>query len=283
LSAAKTEQQKQFGAQVLASYKASSPSQLQLLLSQNDPALLSRMAYYNAILLNNRQTQIDSYQATLTNLDKIEPEITAQTLQLANSQSRLSEKHKALKASQSERKKTLAKLNASIDAKDAQLQKSAADRAHLEKILSEVVKQLSDVALGMPGEPFQARKGKMGWPTKGHINASFGSARAGNRLRWQGVMIAAPEGREVKAIHQGRVVFSEYMRGQGMLLIIDHGDNFLSLYAHNQALFKETGDWVSDGEVIARVGNSGGLDQANLYFEIRHQGKPLNPSHWCRG
>jgi murein hydrolase activator len=97
------------------------------------------------------------------------------------------------------------------------------------------------------------------------------------------VLIGAPEGREVKAIHQGRVVFSEYMRGQGMLIIIDHGDNYLSLYAHNQVLYKETGDWVADGEVIARVGASGGQSKPSLYFEIRHAGKPLDPSHWCRG
>ncbi|BFM13137.1 hypothetical protein R50072_32900 [Simiduia litorea] len=268
---------------MVAAYKAGTPSQLQLLLSQNDPALLSRMAYYNAALLNNRKAHIDRYQATLANLEQLEPEISQQADLLARSQSSLNQKHQSLKASQAERKKTLARINASIEAKDAQLQRSAADRAHLEKILSEVVRQLSDVALGMPGQPFSARKGKMGWPTKGRIASTFGSARAGNRLRWQGVVIDAPEGRDVKAIHQGRVVFSEYMRGQGMLLIIDHGDNYLSLYAHNQALFKETGDWVSDGEVVARVGNSGGLEQANLYFEIRHKGKPINPAQWCRG
>lgn len=268
---------------MVTAYKAGTPSQLQLLLNQNDPALLSRMAYYNALLLNSRNEQIESYQTTIANLEKLAPKISSQADLLARSQSKLTQKHQSLKASQAERKQTLARINASIEAKDAKLQRSAADRAHLEKILSEVVRQLSDVALGMPGQPFKARKGKMGWPTKGRIAASFGSARAGNRLRWQGVIIDAPEGRDVKAIHQGRVVFSEYMRGQGMLLIVDHGDNYLSLYAHNQALFKETGDWVADGEVIARVGNSGGLEQANLYFEIRHQGKPINPALWCRG
>nr|WP_246341157.1 peptidoglycan DD-metalloendopeptidase family protein [Simiduia aestuariiviva] len=123
----------------------------------------------------------------------------------------------------------------------------------------------------------------MGWPTKGTLKARFGSNRAGNSLRWQGVLIGAPEGREVKAIHQGRVVFSEYMRGQGMLIIIDHGDNYLSLYAHNQVLYKETGDWVASGDVIARVGASGGQQDPNLYFEIRHAGKPVDPAHWCRG
>lgn len=241
------------------------------------------MAYYNAALLNDRQHQIESYQHTIEALQALEPQITQQAQKLTQSQGQLTRQHQKLKTTQSERQKTLARLNATIDAKDQQLQKSEADRSHLEKILAEVVRQLSDVALGMPGQPFSARKGKMGWPTLGNMRAKFGSARAGNRLRWQGVLIGAPEGREVKAIHQGRVVFSEYMRGQGMLMIIDHGDGYLTLYAHNQILYKETGEWVTAGDVIARVGNSGGQEQANLYFEIRHQGKPVNPAIWCRG
>lgn len=267
----------------MAAYKSGSPSQLQLLLSQTQPELVSRMAHYNAALLADRQSKITAYQTTLEELAQIAPAIERQTAKLTATQQTLAREHKQLAERKAERQRTLARLNNAINSKDAQLQKSEADRAHLEKVLAEVARQLSDVALALPGQPFTQRKGKMGWPTQGALTARFGSLRAGNQLRWQGVLIGAPEGREVKAIHQGRVVFSEYMRGQGMLIIIDHGDNYLSLYAHNQVLYKETGDWVADGEVIARVGASGGQSKPSLYFEIRHAGKPVDPSHWCRG
>lgn len=130
--------------------------------------------------------------------------------------------------------------------------------------------------------PFKELKGKLPWPTQGKIIKQFGSARATNKVRWQGLMIASDEGAPVHAVHHGRVVFADYLRGHGLLLIIDHGDSFLSLYAHNQMLYKEIGDWVSAGEEIATVGQSGGQDQAGLYFELRHQGKPTNPNSWLK-
>jgi septal ring factor EnvC (AmiA/AmiB activator) len=102
------------------------------------------------------------------------------------------------------------------------------------------------------------------------------------KLTWDGVLIAAPEGREVRAIHHGRVAFADWLRGFGLLLIIDHGDGFMSLYGHNQSLFKETGEWVEPGEVVAQVGSSGGRTRSGIYFGIRHNGEPQNPQQWCR-
>jgi septal ring factor EnvC (AmiA/AmiB activator) len=102
-------------------------------------------------------------------------------------------------------------------------------------------------------------------------------------MRWQGVTIPAREGTSVKAIHHGRVVYADWLRGSGLLVIIDHGDGYMSLYAHNQSLLREVGEWVSAGTPISTVGNSGGQEQSALYFEIRHQGKPTNPSQWCKG
>lgn len=278
----KAQQRQHIAEQLVAVYKTGQQSQLQLMLNQSDPQLLSRMLRYNELLLSARQEKVDEFSSTLAQLDQIAPQIEAHTAVLNNSQSSLVQQREKLQSAQRQRKQTLAKLNTSIDNKDRQLQKSAGDRAHLERIMAEVVRQLSDVALALPGQAFTSRKGRMGWPAKGRLASQFGSVRAGNNLRWQGVLIDAPEGREVKAIHQGRVIFSDYMRGQGMLLIIDHGDNYLSLYAHNQVLYKETGDWVSAGDLVGRVGNSGGQANASLYFEIRHQGKPVNPAQWCQ-
>ncbi|MDC3332982.1 peptidoglycan DD-metalloendopeptidase family protein, partial [bacterium] len=122
----------------------------------------------------------------------------------------------------------------------------------------------------------------MPWPTAGKLANSFGSKRNGTTLRWQGVNINARQGSDVKAIHYGRVVFADWFRGSGLLVIIDHGDGYMSLYGHNQSLLKSPGEWVIPGESIATVGNSGGQKSAGLYFEIRKNGKPTDPKRWCK-
>ena len=122
----------------------------------------------------------------------------------------------------------------------------------------------------------------MPWPAGNKLIKKFGNAKIDGKITWEGILISAKAGTSVEAIHHGRVVFSDYLRGHGLLVIVDHGDGYMSLYAHNQSLLKETGDWVSSGETISRVGNTGGQAQAGLYFEIRHQGKPTDPIKWCR-
>nr|WP_241263348.1 peptidoglycan DD-metalloendopeptidase family protein [Parahaliea mediterranea] len=102
-------------------------------------------------------------------------------------------------------------------------------------------------------------------------------------MRWQGVNIPAEPGSTVRAIHHGRVVYADWFRGSGLLLIVDHGDGYMSLYAHNQSLLREVGEWVQAGTPVGTVGDSGGLERPALYFEIRHQGKPVDPAGWCRG
>jgi septal ring factor EnvC (AmiA/AmiB activator) len=121
----------------------------------------------------------------------------------------------------------------------------------------------------------------MDWPVAGKVVSHFGRPRSEGGLRWQGAQIEAAEGTEVRAIHHGRVVFADWFRGQGLLIIIDHGDGYMSLYSHNKSLLRETGDWVTVGEPIATIGNSGGLSEYGLYFEIRHRGKASNPARWC--
>ncbi|MEJ2416360.1 MAG: peptidoglycan DD-metalloendopeptidase family protein, partial [Exilibacterium sp.] len=183
---------------------------------------------------------------------------------------------------QQQRQKTLARLNASINNKDQQLKQLAQDRAHLEHLLQEVIEVTAGWQPQDNSQPFAKLRGKLPWPTKGAIVHSFGSSRSAGKMKWNGVMINASQGAEVTAIHRGQVVFADYLRGHGLLMIVDHGDNYMSLYAHNQALYKTTGDRVKAGEVIANVGNSGGLARAGLYFEIRFRGQPTNPAKWCR-
>ena len=165
---------------------------------------------------------------------------------------------------------------------DAKLKSADEDRHHLEKLLQEVVRITGKMQMPASNHPFNKLKGQLPWPTSGKVLHNFGSQRVANKVRWQGVLISAPEGNPVFAVHQGRVVFADYLRGQGLLLIIDHGSGFMSLYAHNQSLFKNLGDWVNAGEQVASVGQSGGQSNSALYFELRYKGEPTDPRPWLK-
>ncbi|MEG5264193.1 murein hydrolase activator EnvC [Pseudomonas sp. JDS28PS106] len=133
------------------------------------------------------------------------------------------------------------------------------------------------------GGPFAEARGKLPWPIDGRLLARFGEARGDDeRTKWDGVMISAAAGSQVRAVHGGRVVFADWLRGAGLLVILDHGNGYLSLYGHNQSLLKAAGDVVKAGEAISTVGNSGGQDTSALYFAIRQQGRPSDPAQWCR-
>ena len=132
------------------------------------------------------------------------------------------------------------------------------------------------------GGKFATVRGKLPWPVNGRLIARFGSPRGATRSKWDGVLISSQAGTQVRAIHPGRVVFADWLRGAGLLVIVDHGDGYLSLYGHNQSILSRPGDMVQTGQAISTVGNTGGQDQAALYFAIRQKGKPADPTQWCR-
>lgn len=132
------------------------------------------------------------------------------------------------------------------------------------------------------GGNFSTVRGKLPWPVNGRLIARFGSPRGDTRSKWDGVLISSQAGTQVRAIHPGRVVFADWLRGAGLLVIVDHGDGYLSLYGHNQSILSRPGDMVQTGQAISTVGNTGGQDQAALYFAIRQKGKPADPTQWCR-
>ena len=179
-----------------------------------------------------------------------------------------------------QRQRDLGLLNKAIRGKDARLQKMAADREELERLLEVIEQAVAELQIPMEFQDFASQKGAMYWPVTGKPSNRFGGRRAGSQMRWRGLVIPAEEGSRVASIHHGRVVFADWFRGSGLLLIIDHGDGYMSLYAHNQALLRDVGEWVSGGSPVAMVGNSGGQQEAALYFEIRHDGKPINPDAW---
>jgi septal ring factor EnvC (AmiA/AmiB activator) len=160
------------------------------------------------------------------------------------------------------------------------LQRLQREQAALEKLL----RDLRRVAPQFPSDsrsPFAGMRGKLTWPITGRLEARFGQQRAGT-VRWDGVVIAAPRGTPVKAIYRGRVVYADWLAGLGLLMIIDHGGGFLSLYGHNEQLFRAVGDQVAAGDTVAGVGDSGGRAQPGLYFEIRQGARPLDPAPWFK-
>ncbi|MDH4563167.1 murein hydrolase activator EnvC [Pseudomonas sp. BN411] len=210
-----------------------------------------------------------------------------------------SDRDKKLKARQQEQAE-LGKVLKTIEETLARQEREAREAEEARKrALAEQQRQLRELPAGSParpangpmvssaggnfGGPFAKARGQLPWPVDGRVVARFGSARGGDsRAKWDGVLIGAAEGSSVRAVHGGRVVFADWLRGAGLLVILDHGNGFLSLYGHNQRLLKNAGDIVKAGESIATVGNSGGQDTPALYFAIRQQGRPTDPAQWCR-
>ncbi len=164
-------------------------------------------------------------------------------------------------------------------AREEQARQQQADRSSSSPATGPVVSS----AGGNFGGPFAKAKGKLPWPVDGRLVARYGTPRGGDaRTKWDGVLIGASVGSQVRAVHGGRVVFADWLRGAGLLVILDHGNGYLSLYGHNQSLLRDAGDIVKAGDPIATVGTSGGQEAAALYFAIRQQGRPTDPAQWCR-
>jgi septal ring factor EnvC (AmiA/AmiB activator) len=270
--------------QVEAAFMIGHQEYVKLILNQEDPAAVGRVMTYYDYFNRARAQRIAATKATLKELQRVEQAITTQTQALnATRQQQLSKKA-ALQKSSHERARVVASLHKQLLSKEQELKGLVEDEKRLQDLVSRLDQAMPDI-LTAPGshKPFSRLRGKLIWPTRGKLLVSFGTRRAGSRLKWNGVLIRAAEGREVHAVSHGRVAYADWLRGYGLLLIIDHGDGYMSLYGHNQAIYKETGEWVEAGEVIASVGKSGGQNQAGLYFEIRHNGKPTNPARWCRG
>ncbi|MCX2979836.1 ATPase [Halieaceae bacterium IMCC14734] len=281
LEIARGEQEQLIRRELKTAYQMGRQGQLKILLNQEQPDTLARnMAYYE-YFYRARKEHIASYLETIERINQLEPEIASTAERLAATQKMLDQQRGDLLLGQRQREQDLASLNAGIQSKDAQLQKLNADRSQLEQLLEVIEAAVADLDTPASYQGFAELKGQLIWPITGKPQNRFGSSRSGS-LRWQGLMIPAPEGSPVSAIHYGRVVFADWFRGSGLLLIIDHGDGYMSLYAHNQTLLRDVGEWVAPGAEIATVGNSGGRQQAALYFEIRQQGKPTNPGPWLR-
>lgn len=269
--------------QVRASYIMGRQEHLKILLNQGDPATVQRALVYYDYLNRSRAARIHEALDSLRELRTVEAEIRQRQASLRELHARQDRQKERLEAGRAARRDVLAVLDRDIRSKDRKLKVMLRDERELEQVLRALEQALSDIPLPPQADrAFASRKGRLPWPARGRLVHRYGSRRNVGNLRWRGVMIGAPSGRQVRAISYGRVAFADWLRGYGLLLIIDHGDGFMSLYGHNQSLYRDAGEWVEAGDVIASVGDSGGQQDSGLYFEIRAQGEPVDPARWCQ-
>ena len=319
LEGARLEQQRLIGLQARAAYQNGRQEYLKLLLNQQNPEKFSRTLTYYDYLNKARLEQLDSFNETLRQLANVEADIEAQQNLLAEKKDGLLERRNQLAEVRKERQQTLAKLNSDLSTRERKLQARRQEQAQFERVLKTIEetlarqaceaeearqrellaerqrqqqRQAGSAAPSGPmvssagssfGGPFAQAKGKLPWPVDGRLVAGYGTPRGGDaRTKWDGVLIGASAGTQVRAVHGGRVVFADWLRGAGLLVILDHGNGYLSLYGHNQSLLRDAGEIVKAGDPIATVGTSGGQETAALYFAIRQQGRPSDPAQWCR-
>jgi septal ring factor EnvC (AmiA/AmiB activator) len=281
--AARDRQQARVAAELRAAWRTGRQGQIRVLLNQQSPHTVARALGYYRYIFEARSDLLDAYRETLAQLQETERRLAQTKAQLASRQESLAKQQVSLAEASSKRELAMAELAASISQKSVRLRAMEQDQAELESLIRAIEEAVVNLQLPDNFQPFQEARGKMPWPLQGEQTSRFGGPRNEGKMVWQGVTIPAKEGSRVSAIHHGRVVFADWLRGSGLLLIIDHGDGYLSLYAHNQSLLREVGEWVTAGTPVSTVGRSGGREQAALYFEIRHNGKPVDPARWCRG
>jgi murein hydrolase activator len=290
-------QQILLGKQLYQQYLNSRQGYLQIALTQQDPNAIAREMQYYSYIARARVGLIKSLRNNLDRIAKLNEQTAATLEEISNLKLEQEKQRKQLETEKRGRKAVMQKLAAQIKAQRGEISKLRRD----EKRLSQLMERLSRIvtappkrskqqslrkneALPTPGLTsinFAALKGKLHLPVRGSIANRFGAAREDSGISWKGLFIKAGEGNEVKSIADGRVVFADWLRGFGNLMIVDHGDGFMSLYGNNQALLRKVGDEVNTGDNIASVGNSGGIQEPGLYFEMRHQSKPFDPLDWC--
>ena len=267
--------------QVRAAYISGQEAYLKLILSQRDPQRLGRMLIYYDYLNHARLEEIDGLQTTLQKLESLNKRKQETQKELKNLLQRKETDKQAMEVSQKQRQLLLAQLAIKLEDKEVELAQLKEDEQRLHTLLNDLTEALSDIpAVPKQLQAFASLKGTLAWPVSGKLEASYGTRRS-RGLRWKGVVLDASKDNQVKVVSHGRIAFSDWLRGYGLLSIVDHGNGYMSLYGQNHSLYKKVGDWVEKGEIIAEAGENGS-EQAQLYFEIRHRGKPVNPQRWCR-
>ena len=274
-------QRETLAALLRAAYVVGRGEELKLLLAQEDVAKIGRMLEYFHYFERARVEQIRALLKDLDALAQVHKAIDEETAQLAATRTQRADEAARLDAERTQRAQVLADLDKQLKDDQARLAALGQDEKEFSDLLAKLRDVFADIPKQLAGaEPFASQRGRLNWPVRGRLISGFG-ARSGERVS-SGVVIAAADGAEVHAVSHGRVVFADWMRGFGLLLIVDHGDGYLSLYGYNETLLKDVGDWVNANEAIATSGSTGGQKTPGVYFELRAQGKPVDPRGWLK-
>lgn len=239
---------------------------------------MERMLAYYEYLNKARMKSITELKQTITELDDIKATQTAKQEQLTKLVAEQQVQSKHLSKEQDQRQLTLNELQRTLNSTGAELEQLQIEEASIKRVVEQALKAMRETP-SMTG--LNKQDGKLKWPTKGRVKASFGSPRSG-QVVWKGTLLSAPEGQNIHAVAGGKVLYADWLKGFGLVMVIDHGKGYMSLYGHAQALLKSPGNTVKTGETIALVGRSGGQAEPGLYFEVRYKGQAVDPAKYCR-
>ena len=267
-----------------AAYVNGREEQLKLLLNQEDPAAFGRMLAYYGYFGRARASRIQGIRDQLEHLALLREKIAGETARLQELETQQESQLAGLRAAQDERARAVSAIERQIRTRGGEIERLQSQSRALEKLIAELRKALEAVPppAARPA-PFEPLKGKLPWPVQsGRVLARFGQPRAGGSLKWQGMLIGTERGARVRAPFAGRVVYGDWLPGMGLMIVIDHGGGYMSLYGHNDELFRKVGETVAAGDAIGSVGDSGGHNQPALYFEVRRGRTPVNPEIWLQ-
>ena len=265
--------------QVRMSYMSGRQEMLKLLLNQESPTTLGRMLVYYDYLNRARSVRVSKVTANIEALARLAEETEQVARDLTELERAQAIEVESLNRARDERRSVLRALDTDISRSGGEIERLEAEEERLTALVAEVHALLAGFPLSSEAA-FPTLRGALAWPVPGTLLGDFGQLRAGGEVTWNGVLLGAPAGTPVRAIYHGRVAYADWLPGLGLLVIVDHGGGYMSLYGHNEAILKESGAWVTPGEVIAQVGDSGGQARTALYFEIRRNGEPVNPHPW---
>ncbi|MDG2090041.1 MAG: peptidoglycan DD-metalloendopeptidase family protein [Gammaproteobacteria bacterium] len=280
LNTERSNQEVLIGQYFLAAYQNGNQEYLKLLLNQQSISSSARVLRYYQYFNEARTKRITDFQELLTEIESISSELQESNRNLLIQRDNLINQQNNLELRQRERLSLLMELDITLASSTNELSRLEVQYEEMSLLIEELSLAILELSFGSQDEDFLSLRGSLPWPLQGPLLNAYGENYELGDLDWEGVTIAGISGTEVRAIHHGRVIYSDWFSNSGLLLIIDHGDGYMSLYAHNQSLFKEVGEWVTSGEVVTAVGNTGGRNENGVYFEIRYDGEAQDPENW---
>lgn len=272
-------EREELSAELAVAYMNGRQERLKLLLNQGDPAQLGRMMAYYGYSGSARAERITAIGEHMAHLDLLTENIATETEKLRAIEQDQARDVRSLAGARDRRAQTLVQVQTQLKTRNDELSRLQRDARSLEKLVEELRRAIEEFP-ELADQPFQRVKGKLPWPVKGSVLARFGQLRAGGPLKWQGLIIGAERGTQVRAPFQGRVVYADWLPGLGLLIVLDHGGGYMSLYGHNEQLYRRVGDRVAPGDVLAAVGDAAGFGRPALYLEIRKGRQVLDPATW---